>query len=298
MINHLTFTTNRRTFGPFGHRKGEFFQWNAGAKVPPDVAPRMGLLAFRGTYSGHITSLQATFAEFDQPHSTVKYERLPTIANAKSPSGASCLPSFTVHLMSPAITLLAGPEPIQLHVHEAILCRLPFFRAALKGEFKEASEKAVKMPEDDATSVAALIEFLSSGSYTYAYNPDNTRFRDGKSLVPIADLAQGLFHVSVYATASKYDCPKLVDEAINNFRVVVVDLEGIDNLRLWQAAYGVGLTMWAWGTDEGPTKFNDGLMKWGATLSEKHREEMERIMGDCPALACDMLGFSNNGDKE
>ncbi|KAI5839631.1 hypothetical protein DFP73DRAFT_205084 [Morchella snyderi] len=260
----------------------------------------MGLLAFRGTvYSDYITSLQATFAEFGQHlHSTVRYEMLPTIARAKSPSGVSSLTSFAASLMSPVITLSAGTEPTELHIHEALLCRLPFFRAALKGDFKEASEQVVKMPEDDVTSIGALIEFLSTGGYTYAYNPDNTRFRDRKSLVPIADLEQGLFHVSVYATASKYDCQNLIDEAVNNFRVVVGELEGIDVLRLWQAAYGVGLTMSAWGTGEGPAKFSGGLMKWGAMLSEKHREEMERILCEYPALACDLLGFSNTSDRE
>lgn len=43
--------------------------------------------------------------------------------------------------MSPTVTLTAGPDAKEIKASQGILCQLPFFRAALEGEFREATTK-------------------------------------------------------------------------------------------------------------------------------------------------------------
>lgn len=191
--------------------------------------------------------------------------------------------------MSPIATLRVGKKQIEFHAYEDILCRLPFFRAALKGKFKEATEKVIDMPEDEPEIISALVEFLYTGVYTYTYQPRETAFSEDASNTPIRDLTQGLFHVDVYATASKYDCPLLVEGAVRNFTAVLKELKGIDIVRLWKAAYAKGLYLSEWGTDEVLREFKDGLGKLVTVLYSTHREEMEGTMSEFPALGCDLL---------
>lgn len=112
--------------------------------------------------------------------------------------------------MAPTVIIVAGVQSTEYHVSEAILCTLPFFKACLQGQFKEASEKTVKMPDDDADAVASLIEFLYTGSYTYTYDSEVTGLQAGSAGrildVPISDLRQALFHLTVHTLACKYDC--------------------------------------------------------------------------------------------
>lgn len=190
--------------------------------------------------------------------------------------------------MSPIITLYVGQGRVEFYVHEDTLCQLPFFQAALQGRFREASEKVIVMVEDDPNKVSALIEFMYTGNYTYSYDPRDTQLLEGSN-APIGDLSEGMFHVGVYVIASKYDCPGLVEIALENFEVVVDELDNIDTLRLWKAAYSEGLTLVGQRKDFEQYRSGGGLISWVKGLFKEHREEMETTMSEHPTLACDLL---------
>lgn len=191
--------------------------------------------------------------------------------------------------MSPIIILRIGPDKTEFRAYEDILCRLPFFRAALHGGFQEASEKAITMPEDEPETIAALIEFLSTGSYTYSYPVPQPSDAGTAADIPTSDVAQGTFHVAVYAVAAKYDCDKLVQGALSNFTYVMKQLQGLDVIELWKAAYVKGLYLAQFEDDPDLRTFMEGLQSLVGNVYRAHREEMENMVSEYPALASDIL---------
>lgn len=191
--------------------------------------------------------------------------------------------------MSPIITLRVGPDQITLRAYEAILCRLPFFQAALQGEFKEASEKAITMPDDDPATIGALIEFLYTGSYTYTFKAPALPDTDDEDNIPSSDVTQGSFHVAVYAVASKYDCQALVKGALSNFTIVLTELTGLDVITLWQAAYSKGLYLSQFEADPDLHDFMKGLPELVGDVYGMHEAEMNYMVLEYPALASDLL---------
>lgn len=190
--------------------------------------------------------------------------------------------------MSPIITLRIGPDNIQFRAFEDLLCRLPFFKAALQGGFKEASEKAITMPDEEPATIAALIEFLSTGSYTYAFNTEGTDHPE-TAVIPVPNVNEGFFHLAVYATASKYDCKKLAQGSLRNFIHVLKQMKGLDAIRLWRAAYLKGEYLSQWKTNHNLQFFIQGLHQLVGDAYTTHPEEMERIVSEDPALANDLL---------
>lgn len=188
--------------------------------------------------------------------------------------------------MSPTITLLIGPDSTVFSASRDLLCGLPFFRAALLGEFREASSRSITMPEDTPRSVAALIEFLYTGAYTYPYHAVSEADADA---VPTADLAEGAFHIAVYATASKYGCAPLGDAALGAFMYVLGQLKGVGVLRLWKAAYAHDLLLAAVQEHEHLVVFRAGLKTLLKELCVGHMVEMERMAVETPALVLDLL---------
>lgn len=184
--------------------------------------------------------------------------------------------------MTPSITLTVGPARTKFHANEAALCRLPFFTAALQGAFREAVEKTIDMPEDDAVAMAAMIEFLYTGSYTYAYESTGLT---GPGSAPAGKWAEGMFHVAVCATASKYDCLKLKGVAWKLFETILRDTSDIYRLRLWKAAYNKGFQ--ELGLD--PELKQEELKRWVGALFKDHGEEMDAALFEDPKLARDLF---------
>lgn len=186
--------------------------------------------------------------------------------------------------MSPTVTLLIGPDNIQFNASQHILCRLSFFRAALEGQFREASEKKLTMPEDDPQNVSAVIEFLYTGNYTYQYRTD-----EKSAPSPAPDLTEGLYHVGVYATAHKYGCEMLEEAALRSFVYVLGHLKGVEVLRLWKGAYAENLCL---GDVEGDGKldeFKRGLPELLKELYTRERAEVEATAAEYPLLVSDLL---------
>lgn len=185
--------------------------------------------------------------------------------------------------MSPIVTLLVGPTQNVFHVYERIVCRLPFFTAALNGQFREASHKRILMPEDDSSSIAALVEFLYSGHYTYPYISED---ESPGPEAPTVDRVEGAFHIGVYVVASKYDCEELSKAAIVSLANVLIGLEGIEIVRLWKEAYQSGLNL------DHVKDFPELKSKMVSMLKEvysEHNEEMAMTVKDIPELGNDLL---------
>lgn len=187
--------------------------------------------------------------------------------------------------MSSTVTLLIGSDCVEFHVSQRVLCTLPFFRAALQGEFREASEQKIEMPEDEPQIISALVEFLCTGSYTYAYPAQGETDSD----TPPRDLEEGSFHVDVYATAFKYDCQGLVKESLASFVRVLRKLKDFEVIRLWKAAYAKQLLLSTVRDDPNLAEFRRGLAGSLNWLYIRYGKEMERTAEEHPALINDLL---------
>lgn len=193
--------------------------------------------------------------------------------------------------MAQTVTLVIGPDSVAFHVSQMLLCTLPFFRAALQGEFLEAVEQRIEMPEDDPQHVSAMIEFLYTGGYTYAH-PSRQGVDSG---TPPADLAEGSFHVGVYATAFKYDCQDLVKASLLSFIIVLRKLKSIDVIRLWKVAYDKELLLSKVEEDPSLAEFRAGLVGLLKELYVTHREEIYSTAVDHPDLVTDLLRLIVSG---
>lgn len=197
--------------------------------------------------------------------------------------------------MHPVITLYVGPERVKFHAYEDTLCQISFFSAGLRGNFKEAAEKVISLPEDDPSHVSALIEYLCTGNYTCMYDPASAPLQEGSN-APVGDIRQGLFHIGVHVIAAKYDCPVLDGMATKNFETVVTELDSINALRLWQAAYADDLRLPSRKRDMKLYCDGRGLVAWVKFLFAEHKGEMEKTMMESPALGCDLLQIAVSED--
>lgn len=180
--------------------------------------------------------------------------------------------------MSPLVALHVGPDAVVFHASQAALYKLPFFRGALQHS-SEAADKVIRMPEEQPVVIAALLEHIFTGSYTYTHVGDT----------PMPDLVQGCFHMRVYAVAARYACPTLVADAMHNFVSVLEQLEGMDVMRLWQAAYESGLTLDVCEHAGVMGKFGVGLPRLLKRLYRDEGEAMKNMVVGFPALASDLM---------
>lgn len=179
-----------------------------------------------------------------------------------------------------------------MNVSQHMLCRLPFFRAALQGNFREASEQTVKMPDDAPQDVTALVEYLYTGRYTYPYLVP----AESGSGIPAPDLAEGLYHVGVYAMAHKYGCSELEAAALDSFMYVLERLGAIDVVRLWKGGYAMNLLLREVEDNENMAKFRRRLPGMLKELYSKHREEVETAAAEYPLLCSDFLRLVLSSD--
>lgn len=245
------------------------------------------------SYLGHI---QATFAEYPSATTTmteVKYEcrtswqpspgvppTLSLFARCAPRPPYSTVTDLPRHLMSPVILLQVGPTPVTFHAYEAIICRLPFFQAALHGGFREATDKVIVLPDDDVDTVASLLEFLYLGTYAYTYAAD--------APARAKDLAEASFHVRLHALASKYDCAELVELQRRSVACVLEGLDGMHVMLVVKEMYESGWGVREWDQEMmAPVKRRiPAIVK---TLYESCEDELEAVWATCPGLAQELL---------
>lgn len=144
------------------------------------------------------------------------------------------------------------------------------------------------MPDDGPSTVAALIEFLYTGNYTYPYDPATTKLREASG-TPVASLIEGQFHIAVSTIASKYGCQALGDSAVRNFEAVLPHLDSLDSLRLWKTAYAEGPDLAGWRRCFANSHSGKQLVSWMKELFQDHQVEIDQTIAELPELASDLL---------
>lgn len=178
--------------------------------------------------------------------------------------------------MSPVIVLQVGSTPVTFQASEDILCRLPFFRAALQGGFREATDKIVSMPDDEPALVASLLEFLYLGSYTYISNSAK-------------DKDEASFHVSLHAIAGKYGCPALEEVERRSIGYVLDGLKGLDVIKVVKEMYERGWVAKDWSILKEFAAVKERIPGIISELYAAGGEELDSLWADCPGLAADLM---------
>lgn len=169
------------------------------------------------------------------------------------------------------------------HASQDIICHLPFFRAALQGGFREATDKIINMPDDEPDTVASLLEFLYVGRYTYTF--DNEASTEGRA----KDMAASSFHVRLHALASKYDCEALVAIQRRSIAHMLDGLEGMEVVSLLREMYDSGFVVRDWDGSKEMAAVKSRIPGILGELYAECEEELDGVWAECPGLATDLL---------
>jgi len=66
---------------------------------------------------------------------------------------------------SPIVTLTVGHEGRLFAAHEDVLCQAPFFEKVLRGNYLDAQNKRIALPEEEPEVFSAVLEYLYKGDY-------------------------------------------------------------------------------------------------------------------------------------
>jgi len=66
---------------------------------------------------------------------------------------------------SPIVTLTVGHEGRLFAAHEDVLCQAPFFEKVLRGNYLDAQNKRIALPEEEPEIFSAVLEYLYKGDY-------------------------------------------------------------------------------------------------------------------------------------
>lgn len=101
------------------------------------------------------------------------------------------------------VELLAGSDEVKFLVHRTILCDASkVFTKAFDGQFKENTQKMMKLPEDEAAIFELLVEWLYTGRYD----------------LPKDDPVERSHHlqaVKLFCLAEKYDVRTLKERIVS-----------------------------------------------------------------------------------
>lgn len=191
------------------------------------------------------------------------------------------------------VTLYVGEIRIRYRVYEDTLCQLPFFRAALQGQFKEALDKTINMPEDDPEAVAALIQWLYTEKYAYGSNrlQKSTMILRAVPKEPSENLLEALFHLEVCVVASKYDCTTLLTEANIRYYKKQEELDDIDTFRICTAFITSDLAGFSL-LKPSPIPmalYTQNIRKWVDRLFQGHHAEVCETLNKFPRLGINIL---------
>ncbi|KAF8427957.1 hypothetical protein EV426DRAFT_589116 [Tirmania nivea] len=209
--------------------------------------------------------------------------------------------SFALQLTSPIIKLVVGNNHIQFNVPQIILCKLPFFQAALQGQFREASEKIIKMPDDDPEIVSKMVEVLTRGEYSLpSIALEGTQTAETR-------LQCKLFHAQVYLLGEKYSCDALCEVASRFLQVLPIT--GKEKVLEYM------VLVYEMTSSESKLRLpsRNGPHNWGAEKTRKliaklwsadggnlaaHRKDgiLGEVCKRCPELARDLLALVCRGE--
>jgi len=66
---------------------------------------------------------------------------------------------------SAIIPIRVGPTAELFNVHKAVLTKSEYFSKALDGDFKEAEEQAIFLPEEDPAIFSFVVAYLYEGKF-------------------------------------------------------------------------------------------------------------------------------------
>jgi hypothetical protein len=66
---------------------------------------------------------------------------------------------------SPIVTLTVGHEGRLFAAHEDVLCQAPFFEKVLRGNYLDAQNKRIALPDEEPEVFSAVLEYLYKGDY-------------------------------------------------------------------------------------------------------------------------------------
>ncbi|KAL0631462.1 hypothetical protein Q9L58_009672 [Maublancomyces gigas] len=286
-----------RRMESFGDLEGETFGFNADTALEEIKGSRMGLFSFETWMLLSPASAILLYEKMTRSHSTSLEGKLlalrPTFIEYPTHSATSfgnddmalqyeCLASPTI-----ALHVGTGLDTVTLHAREDMLCKVPFFAAALLGGFKEAIEKTISMPEDSPHIISAMLEYLATTSYTYAYNT-----------VPIDKEAEVSFHLDLYAAAKKYGAVDLMEDAVRNFVGSLGELEdcpGAIRLRLWRHAYDVGLRVKGnWNTHQHIYVFGQEIMRQTRMVLKECKNEFDAAVREVEWFGLDFITIASD----
>ncbi|KAI9805864.1 MAG: hypothetical protein M1825_000478 [Sarcosagium campestre] len=156
-------------------------------------------------------------------HSTIKRQERSQSQKVQSPPLGNTL-------TSPIITIVVGQEQRLFAAHEDVLCLSPFFKAACRGQFREAHARRIDLADEQPEIFSSVLEYLYKGDYyprlSYNKRRDTWELEDGGAGGDGATNATGrgsvestVYHngvagvvlkdTAIYCTADKYGLDEL-----------------------------------------------------------------------------------------
>lgn len=124
-------------------------------------------------------------------------------------------------LTSSIITLVVGREQRLFAAHEDVLCISPFFQAACRGQFLEATNKRISLPDEEPEIFSSVLEYLYKGDYypRLVHNKRRNAWELESADVGAGNVEPTVYHHGVdgellkdtiiYCTAEKYGLDEL-----------------------------------------------------------------------------------------
>ena len=134
-----------------------------------------------------------------------------------------------------SITVLVGEEKKKYVIHKNIVCQSsPFFDAAVKGQWKEAAEMVVRMPETKPEIFSAYVGWLYTGNLDVKATPD-TKYT--KAMEP-ADVEAIQFKlVDAYRLGDYVQDPTFRNAVVDDWKTLTESTEQLFSVavinRLW-----------------------------------------------------------------
>lgn len=83
----------------------------------------------------------------------------------RSLTGQDAIPQRPAAAPSPIVTLTVGREGRLFAAHEDVLRQSPFFDAACRGNFPDAQNRRISLPDEEPEVFSAVLEYLYKGDY-------------------------------------------------------------------------------------------------------------------------------------
>jgi hypothetical protein len=94
-----------------------------------------------------------------------KLSKLQRSLTAEDGLGGSAKPTKSPAAPSPIVTLTVGREGRLFAAHEDVLCQSPFFAAACRGQYLDAQNKRISIPDEEPEVFSTVLEYLYKGDY-------------------------------------------------------------------------------------------------------------------------------------